>query len=92
MSGTVEIFTIEPADWDKLLELSDRAARTPVLLVRGLDISANAHDDVRRFWAQLAEQYGFVLDTVRPHNEAARQVRAVRTNTPAAPADTAGTP
>ncbi len=80
MSNELQVFTIPKADWEALMELSATAHRTPVILVGGLggtDMAASARQRVQRKWQAVAQQQGFKVDSVEPHNEKARQVKAV---------------
>ncbi len=78
MNRTPQLFTIEPADWAALAELSATAERTPVILVGGVNIAAQAHRCVDEEWDRLGRKYGFAPGTVQRHNERLRQIRAQR--------------
>jgi hypothetical protein len=70
------IFTIDEDDWERLMEASLTARTTPVILVGGVDAAAVAHERVQRIWDDLALKYGFVVGTVRSHDEKNRQIKA----------------
>lgn len=75
-------YVIEQADWDRLMELSAAAHRTPVIAlsvadgIAGRDFASLAHERVMAHWRELAKKYGFRYETVRPCSESERSVFA----------------
>jgi cobalamin biosynthesis Co2+ chelatase CbiK len=69
-------FTFSEEDWKMLMDASAAARSTPVMLVAGRDVSADAHKRVMSLWNEMAEKYGFIPSTVEAGDESQRQIQA----------------
>lgn len=77
-------YQIKQEDWDKLLEFSTRARRTPVIYTPGgseniRDVKSwadYAYDDIYSAWKAVGKEYGFDGSDIQPSNEKERKILA----------------